>query len=303
MRNSVIGTITRAARKNKKIFMISGDAGFGVLDDYQKEFPDRFVNLGVAEQNTISFASGMGLMGFKVFVYNIVPFALYRCYEQVRNDVCYQRVPVTIIGIGSGVTYAPQGVTHYSLEDIALARTMPNLVIFSPSDPQEAVKCAEYAVKSQKPVYIRIAKTGEPPIHKGKIGDISKPVVFQKGSGVAVLFHGSVSIEVVEALEGLRHKPTVISVPMIQPLDFDSLSESLRDVHTIMTVEEHFIDGGLGSVIAEWIATSGLPYKLRKLGIKNKYIHDIMNNKGMRQLHGISSAAIRQAIVETYNGR
>ena len=131
MRNSVIERITKEAEKRKDVFLITGDAGFGVLDNYKKLFPENFLNLGVAEQNMIGIASGLGLIGFKVFVYNIVPFLLYRCYEQVRNDICYQNVPVTLIGIGSGVTYSPQGVTHYSVEDIALARTLPNLVILS----------------------------------------------------------------------------------------------------------------------------------------------------------------------------
>src|SRR3989338_2535360 len=128
----------------------------------------------------ISFSAGLALAGYKVFVYNIIPFVLYRCYEQVRNDICYQRLPVTLVGIGSGVTYAPQGMTHYSVEDIAVARSLPNLTIFSPADPMEAKLCAEYAVKNNAPVYIRIAKSGEPPIHKNDLKDISKPILINE---------------------------------------------------------------------------------------------------------------------------
>ena len=178
MRNTVINKITEVAKKNKNIFIITGDAGFGVLDEYKNSFPKRFLNLGIAEQNTISFAGGLALTGYKVFVYNIVPFVMYRCYEQVRNDICYQKLPVILIGIGSGVTYAPQGVTHYSVEDVALAKTLPNLTILSPADPYEAALCAEYALKSKNPVYIRIAKSGEPKIHKNKQS--------QKPAGVCV---------------------------------------------------------------------------------------------------------------------
>lgn len=125
---------------------MSGDAGYGVLDEYKKCFPNRYLNLGVAEQNMISFSAGLGLAGYNVFIYNIVPFVLYRCYEQVRNDICYQRLPVTLIGIGSGVTYAPQGITHYGVEDVSIARTLPNLVILSPSDPIEAEKMCRICV-------------------------------------------------------------------------------------------------------------------------------------------------------------
>src|SRR3989338_11563341 len=161
MRNTVIDRITHHAERHKEIFLIAGDAGFGVLDEYKKRLPKRFLNLGVAEQNVIGFAAGLANVGYRIFLYNIIPFLLYRCYEQVRNDICYQRLPVTLVGIGSGLTYAPQGITHYSIEDIALARTLPNMIILSPSDPLEAMKCAEYAIKSKKPVYIRISKSGE----------------------------------------------------------------------------------------------------------------------------------------------
>jgi transketolase len=301
MRSSIANKITQAAARDKKIFLIAGDGGYGVLDEFQRKFPKRFLNLGVAEQNTISFAAGLGLMGFKVFVYNIVPFVLYRCYEQIRNDICYQRVPVTLIGIGSGVTYAPQGVTHYSVEDIAIARTLPNLTVLSPSDPKEAIKCAEYAVKSKGPVYIRIAKSGEPVIHKGRVTDITKPVVVQKGNGVAVLFHGSISIEVMEALRDLGKSPLVLSVPMVQPLDYDFLLKRLKKVHTIITVEEHYADGGLGSAVAEWIAKEGHHFRLKRLGLKNKFIHDIMKNQGLRKLYGISADSIRQSILKSYH--
>ncbi|KKK74677.1 hypothetical protein LCGC14_2881390, partial [marine sediment metagenome] len=240
MRNSLINTIVKYAEKDKKLFLISGDAGYGVLDEYKKRFPDRYLNMGVAEQNMISFAAGLGLTGYKVFVYNIIPFVLYRCYEQVRNDICYQRLPIALIGIGSGVTYAPQGITHYAVEDIAIARTLPNLVILSPSDPRESEKCAEFALKSRVPVYIRVAKSGEPLIHKNDIKDITKPLVISEGKEIAILFHGSIGIEVIKALENMGKRPTVISVPMIQPLDFRSLLERLEGIRSLITVEEHF---------------------------------------------------------------
>ncbi len=115
MRRAVINTITEFAKKEKKAFMIVGDAGYGVMDEFCRFFPERFLNLGVAEQNMIGFSAGLAMAGFKVFVYDIIPFLLYRAYEQIRNDICYQRLPLTLIGIGSGITYAPQGITHYAV--------------------------------------------------------------------------------------------------------------------------------------------------------------------------------------------
>src|SRR5690242_9623991 len=129
MRNAFIDTILASCGQRDDIFIISGDAGLGVFDNFKEKFPGRFLNLGAAEQNTISFAAGLALTGFKVVVYNIIPFVLYRCYEQVRNDICYQDLPIILAGIGSGLTYSPQGMTHYSIEDLGIARTLPNLTV------------------------------------------------------------------------------------------------------------------------------------------------------------------------------
>lgn len=298
MRNTVINKITDLAKKDKSVFLVTGDAGFGVLDEYRDKFPERFLNLGIAEQNMISFSAGLALCGHKVFVYNIIPFVLYRCYEQVRNDICYQELPVTLIGIGSGVTYAPQGVTHYSVEDIALARTMPNLAILSPSDPVEAAACAEYAMKSKGPVYIRLAKSGEAAIHKKPIKDITKPVIMKKGKGVAVLFHGSIGGEVMKAVGDLPGGPMVVSVPMLQPLDTVFFKKMLAGFKTVITIEEHFVEGGLGTIISEFATTSRAGFKLRSLGIKNEFIHAIRNNPGLRDMYGISADKIKKAIEE-----
>ncbi len=300
MRNSVINKITDYAKKDKRIFLITGDAGFGVLDEFKKKFPDRFLNLGIAEQNMISFSAGLALAGYRVFIYNIIPFLLFRCYEQVRNDICYQRLPITLIGIGSGLTYAPQGMTHYSIEDIQIARSLSNLVILSPSDPLEAEKCSEYAMKSKLPVYIRLAKSGEPKIHKIRPKTIAEPIVVREGKRVAVLFHGSIAEEVISALGDLREQVKAISIPKIWPLDFKSLSEKLKGIHTLITVEEHFIDGGLGSIIANWILREGLSIRLKKMGIRNEFVHKIKNRHGMRQYYGISSSNIRSTIKEAY---
>lgn len=300
MRNAVINKITESAKNNKNIFMITGDAGFGVLDEFQKNFTGRFLNLGIAEQNTISFAAGLGLTGYKVFVYNIVPFVMFRCYEQVRNDICYQKLPVTLIGIGSGVTYAPQGVTHYSVEDIALAKTLPNLTIFSPADPFEAEVAAEFAIKADNPVYIRIAKNSKTKIHSDKPKDITKPIVIKEGRSVAVLFHGSVGIEVIESVKNIKESPKIISVPMLQPLNFNQLKKDLKSIKTIITVEEHFVNGGLGSTIADWIIQKKLNFKLIKLGIKNEFIHAVKNNTEMRQKYGIASKNIKTTILKTF---
>ncbi len=295
MRNAFVNTVLAAVPEREDLFVVSGDAGLGVFDDFSRERPDRFVNMGVAEQNAIGFASGLALTGWKVYYYNIVPFVLYRCYEQVRNDICYQEVPVTLVGIGSGLTYSPQGMTHYSLEDLGVARTLPNLTVISPADPVEARAAAEYSLGAAGPVYVRLAKRGEPDIHAGGRIDITAPQVVAEGERVALVFHGSVGSDVLGAraeleVDGLR--PAVISVPMVQPLPADALFGMLEAFDHVVCVEEHFTDSGLGSAIALAAGERGCGWSLARLGVSPGFVHEILDQAGMREHFGISAARI-----------
>jgi transketolase len=304
MRNTFINTVIEACRKRDDIFILSGDAGLGVFDDFCKEFPDRFLNMGVAEQNTTSFAAGLALSGYKVFIYNIVPFVLYRCYEQVRNDICYQGLPVVLIGIGSGITYAPMGMSHYSIEDIGLAQTLPNLVTISPMDPIEAQAAALFAIDCDKPVYVRLAKRGEPCYHPEKIVDITSPLIVREGCDTALVYHGSISNAVMEAYECLLARgraPMVISVPTLQPLDSAALLGLCTRVRHVVCVEEHFSNCGLGGMLLRLKAEHSAPWKLDVLGIPFQYIHEVGSVERLRTLSGISAADIIHA-VETGRG-
>lgn len=295
MRNAFINTVIDVCKSRDDIFVLSGDAGLGVFDQFKEEYPDRFRNMGVAEQNTISFAAGLALTGYKVFVYNIIPFVLYRCYEQVRNDICYQELPVVLVGIGSGVTYAPQGMSHYSVEDLGLVQTLPNLVTISPMDPVEAQAAARYALDCTRPVYVRLAKRGETTFHDGNVADITAPQIVRDGGGTALVFHGSISGEVMAAYEILKSKgyaPLVVSVPTIQPLDVASLLELFATVDHLVSIEEHFTNCGLGSMLLRLKAEKSLPWKLSLLGIPPHFIHKVRNCSGLRATYGISAADI-----------
>jgi transketolase len=304
MRNTFVDTIINASRTRDDIFFISGDAGLGVFDGFKDTSPEKFLNLGVAEQNMASFSAGLAITGYKVFMYNIIPFLLYRCYEQIRNDICYQKLPVTLVGIGSGVTYAPQGMTHYSVEDIGLAQTLPNLTVISPADPVEARLAAVYSLKNDKPVYVRLAKRGEPVIHQDEDFDITVPQAVRRGSDAAVLFHGSISAEVMEAYDILvkeNMSPRMISVPVLQPLNREALIDMLKDVETVITVEEHFSSCGLGGVLKQMHADINPPWRLKVMGIPHEYIHTIKDTGGMRKHFKITADDIAAAVKE-YKG-
>jgi transketolase len=301
VRNSFIDTIIDECRRRDDIFIISGDAGLGVFDQFKEQQADRFLNLGIAEQNMISHAAGMAMAGFKVYVYNITPFVLYRCYEQVRNDICYQKLPVTLVGIGCGLTYAMQGMTHYSIEDLGLARTLPNLQVFSPMDPIEARLAARYSLTSEQPMFVRLAKRGEPDVHTDSAFDVTHPQLVADGQKVALVFHGTVVSEVLKAKELLNARsifPRIISLPMVQPLPSRELQAMLDGIDQVFVVEEHYADSGLGARLALEHARSDARWRLHCLGIEPGFVHEIKNQEGMREHYGISAAAIVQRVTK-----
>ena len=299
MRNTFINTIIDACKTREDVFIISGDAGLGVFDEFKDVYQDRFLNLGVAEQNMTSFAAGLALSDFKVYLYNIIPFVLYRCYEQVRNDICYQELPVTLVGIGSGITYSPQGMTHYSVEDLGIAQTLPNIKAFSPIDPIEAKLAARYSLSCESPVYVRLAKRGEPNIHKSENFDITEPQLIEDGEDIALVFHGSIGLEVLKTREILKKDgilPKFISIPMVMPINIEKLLSLLKSTKCVITVEEHFINSGIGSMLSREYVKTNPGWKLFTLGIQDEFIHVIKDLDGMREYFGISASKIAEYI-------
>lgn len=305
MRNAFINNILDACKTRDDIFIISGDAGLGVFDTFKEQHQDRFLNLGAAEQNMISFAAGLAITGFKVVIYNIIPFLLYRCYEQVRNDICYQELPIILVGIGSGLTYSPQGMTHYSVEDIGIAQTLPNLALLSPIDPVEAHLAADFALAADSPVYVRLAKRGEPDIHATADFDITKPQVLRTGTKVALVCHGSVAGETLKAAEQLAGQgisALVVSVPLLQPMDRNALAGVLREVDLALSVEEHYSHCGLGGILTRLIADYRLPSRLIQCGVPYRFIHEIHDNAGMRQAFGIAATDLVKTVLTAMEG-
>lgn len=296
MRNTAAKEIKEYCEKNENGFLIAGDAGFGVWEEFQEKIPSQYINPGINEQAAIGLASGMALSGHKVFYYNIIPFVLMRCYEQVRVDICYANVPVVLIGIGTGITYAPAGMTHYSVEDIAIAKTMPNLNIISPSDPMQVKKAIEYSIKSNNPTYIRISRSGEPTLFKENV-DIEKPTYLKDGKREAIIFHGSIVDEVLKASEKLNDV-ALISFAMISPLDFHETQKILKKFDTVYIVEEHFADGGLGTILSDFVVKNEIDVKINKIAIDNHYIHKIGSCNYLRKEFCIDA----DSIVKRING-
>lgn len=162
MRNAFVSTITELAAQDERVVVIANDIGFSLWDDFRARFPKRWYNAGIAEQNMMSMAAGMASAGLRPFVYAIASFGVYRCLEQIRADVCYHNLPVVIVGVGAGLSYAALGPTHHALEDIACLRAMPNMTIVCPCDPVETRLATRAALSQPVPVYLRLGKNGEP---------------------------------------------------------------------------------------------------------------------------------------------
>ena len=169
MRNTFISTLTKAASRNQKIVLVVGDLGFNVVEPFAERFPNRFYNAGVAEQNMSTLAAGLASEDFKVFTYSIANFPTFRCAEQIRNDIDYHNLSVTIVTVGGGLAYGSLGYSHHAIQDYGLMRLFPNMKILSPGDPVEVEALVNYSLKNNGPCYLRLGKNGEPNFHKNKL--------------------------------------------------------------------------------------------------------------------------------------
>lgn len=291
MRTTFVKTLLDLARKDERIFLLTPDMGYSVLEVFRDEFPDRFLNTGIAEQNTISVAAGLAASGKIVYVYSIIPFVTMRCFEQVRIDLAYNNTNVKLVGIGAGMTYGSLGPTHHSVEDIAIMRAIPNMTVLCPGDPIETEELIRRSYEIDGPVYIRLGKNGEPRIHPEGIRiEIGKAIHVTSGDDL-ILITTSNTLErgkkwVDEwASEGID--VNLVSMPTMKPFDTQSVIELISRNIPIITFEEHNIIGGLGSAVAEVIAESGKPVKFRRIGINDRFSHYVGGHELQKDKFGL----------------
>lgn len=305
MRNAFAEELTELAARDSRIVLLSGDIGNRLFDRFRSQFPDRFYNVGVAEADMISIAAGLALGGLRPVTYTIASFAVYRAIEQIRVDVCYHNLPVVMVGAGSGLGYASNGVTHHSCEDLAMLRVIPNLTIACPADALELRSLLRHALQSPTPVYLRIGKKGEPRVH-AEVPDLSLGMALRvrSGSDVVVLSTGTLLPEVLAAAEILasqRVSVEVFSYPTIKPLNRAVLVDAFRDRRLVVTVEEHSRLGGLGGAVAEWAATqTGLTGRLLSLGTPDHFLHETTDQDAARARTGLTRAPLAESILKAW---
>lgn len=303
MRNHLIAELYELAQKDSKIYLMTGDLGYGVLNRFQERFPDRFVNAGISEQNMASVAAGMALEGNTVYLYSIGNFPGMRCLEQIRNDICYPNANVKIIVVGGGFAYGQLGMSHHATEDLAVMRALPNMRVYSPADPTEAVEVIRRANSVHGPCYIRLGKGGEPELHP-EMRDYSVEKLMQviPGEGVAILATGSILGQAMEAARLLREcrgvRAAVYNVMCLKPLDEKAIIAIGREFTQIVTVEEHNIIGGLGGAVAEVLAGEPAHGRLLRIGLRDEYPSVVGSQSYLRGYYGISAEHIAERIEE-----
>ncbi|WP_286188610.1 transketolase C-terminal domain-containing protein [Synechococcus sp. A15-24] len=299
--------MTELAQEMDDVCLLSGDIGNRMFDRYKEVAPKRFINCGIAEANMMSMAAGMGLSGLRPVVYTITPFTTTRCLEQIRTGVAYHEAPVVIVGTGSGLSYAELGVTHHSLEDIAILRSIPNIRICAPTDSLELTAQLRQAIYERKPTYIRIGKKGEPNLldNTMKLG-IGKAHLLKPGKEFLLLGIGPIVNEALIAREKLKHEGVIMGVASmgsIKPLDVEFLKRCISEGYTKwITLEEHNKIGGLGSSLIEWLSHKEIDkVKLKQVGIDDHFIHQLGNQEYAREAEGLNWKGIKLNAEQKWN--
>lgn len=303
MRNKFADVIYEIGKKDERICALVADLSpAGSMINFREEYPERFLNCGVAEQSMIGIAAGMALQGMRPFCYTIATFSLYRPFEMIRDDLCYQNLPVTVIGMGAGVIYSTLGGTHHTMEDIAVASAIPNMTVLAPCDPNEMRLATEWcAIKSEGPVYMRLGKAGEPDLTSDAIDsfEIGKLRCLQKGSDVAVLSYGitvKMAFDVTEALEESGKSVSVYSCHTIKPLDTSRIAEILHSHDQVVVLEEHVPHGGLGSRVKEVAWDSKANCNLNCFSLQDQFIHFYGSHEELLSEHGLSADKVLAVI-------
>ena len=297
MRNTFLKTLLEEAKKDERIWCVTADVGFSVLEPFSEKFPDRFLNVGIAEQNAVGIAAGLALNGKIPYVYSIIPFAVSRPYEQIKVDVAYMNTNVRIVGIGAGFSYGSAGATHHALDDIAIMRALPDMAVCCPGSLNETEALVRYSVRHRGAMYLRLGKSGEPRYdYHVEFGKFSTVV---DGTDFAIITTGTI-LESGYALTEQYHKegksPLLLSAHTIKPLDTLKINELINSGMPIVTMEEHNLIGGLASAVSEVIAVSGKSVKFLPIGVPDTFSHFVGDRNFIADQTGIGTERSKQRI-------
>lgn len=302
MRDAFVRSLSELASTDSRVMLITGDLGFGVLDEFRARFPKQFLNAGVAEQNMTGLASGIALEGRTVFTYSIANFPILRCLEQIRNDAAYHDADVKVVSIGGGFSYGALGMSHHATEDIAIMRALPMVTVVAPGDLWEAAEATKAIAATHGVCYLRLDKSAAKPTHEaGERFALGKARVVRRGAHIAIISCGGILGEVLSAAEELRSSgivPTIVSLHTVKPIDQEAVLEIVGSHDAIITVEEHGLAGGLGSAISEVLMDAGqIPRQFKRLAIRgNAYVSVVGSQEYLRKQSGLDGPSIAEEV-------
>lgn len=304
MRNRFASAFYELGRQDERLAIVVADISpAGSIAKFREDFPDRFVNTGVAEQVMIGLCAGMAQRGLRPFAYTIATFSVFRPYEMIRNDLCYQNLPVTVVGMGAGVIYSTLGATHHAMEDVALMTSLPNMSVIAPCDPAETEAATRWlATRNERPAYLRLGKAGEPDLTSNAVEPfvVGKIRRIREGRGTAFLAYGPIvemALGLADRVEAQTGAPaTVASVHTIKPLDADGIASMLRRHDRVVVIEEHVPHGGLGSRVKEIAWDSRAGCDLHCFSLRDEFIHCYGAHDELLARHGIGISQIGAAL-------
>jgi transketolase len=302
MRNTFSEALYDEATRNPDIHIVVSDISpAGSMAKFSTQYPDRFINVGVAEQSMIGICAGLALKGCQPFAYTIATFSLYRPFEMVRDDLCYQNLPVTVVGMGAGVIYSTLGGTHHTQEDIAIAGAIPNMQVVVPCDPLECTEATRWCARQKNgPVYLRIGKAGEPVLTKdAEPWRFGKVRYLQRGNDVCILTCGVITkmaVAVADRLRAQGKSVSLVSVHTVKPLDRDGIADALKRHPHVIVIEEHAPQGGLASQTKQVAWDIKATCRLDTFTLQDAFIHNYGSHDDLLAAHGLAPDRILAAV-------
>jgi transketolase len=308
MRKTALECVHKLAQHDKRVLFIGSDLGHGVLEKMKNELPDQFFMEGVSEQYIIGMAAGLAMEGFIPYVNTIATFLTRRCYEQVAVDLCMHDLPVRLIANGGGGVYAPLGPTHLAIEDIAIMRALPNMSVVAPCDADEMNRLMKSTLEWPHPIYIRLARGGDPIVSKDDLGfELGKSIKMKTGADGMFITTGvmtQLALETAEILKGDGVDVGVLHVHTIKPFDASGVISAIENVKAVVTVEEHIVNGGLGSAVLEScseLRPELLP-KISRIGIPDKFATEYGSQNSLLKHWGITADNLVAAMMKKLGG-
>ena len=301
MRNAFVSTLVELADRDERVVLLTGDLGFTVLEPFAERFSDRFFNAGVAEQNMVGVATGLAEAGYTPYIYSIATFASMRAYEFIRNGPVLHRLPVRIVGVGGGMDYGHNGMTHFALEDVAIMRTQPALTVVAPADPEQVRTALAVVQAIPGPVYLRLGKASTPVPGLGGRFELGRAEFIGNGEDVALVALGPMAASAIEAAELLGRRgvgATVAIVSSLNPSPVEDLATLLGSVPLALAAEAHYENGGLGSLVAEIIAEQGLGCRLVRAGVRSMPAGVTGSTEYMFDRFGLSGERLADAAMQ-----